>query len=288
MFRAVVLSLAAISLSACGGGGDLSGLDRDFDNSGTNSYETLTEYEDGSAALALKAVIQSNATIDEPSYTFVLTNYPDEFTKTISSSLNLEELERNDFDGTNYYRIAYEGTNFEGKDVNAATLGFFLDGEEHQVSTTVFFVDYENNENPTYGILSSGTEVQGLPSGRQTYSGGDVIIAYANSGMEEKYDEMAINVNFDNLKGSLLAETENLFISATDFEIDVSNGTFLGDNALIGFSGTDNIAEANVAGGFSGFGADGIHGIVYSKTGDFQSDSCQSCGVGAFYALRDY
>lgn len=283
----VGVMLAGFLLSACGGGSDLSNLDRDFELSGNSTSETLAEFEDGSAALALKAVVQSNATIDEPSYMFVVTSNPDDFTNTISSTLNIDESDRDDYGGTDYYRIQYEGTNYEGKLVQAVTKGYFLDGDEHQVSTSVLFIDFENSDNPTFGLLSSGTEVQGLPSGRHTYSGGDAMIAYGDSGIEEMYDNMTISVNFDKLKGSLLAQTENLFISATDFKIQASNGTFMGDNALIGVAGTDDTAEANVAGGFSGVSADGIHGIVYSKTGNFSADSCDACGVGTFYAIKD-
>ena len=286
MLRFLIFLVAVTGLSACGGGGKLSELDRDYATSDINSWQSLKQYSDGSSVLAFKGVLQSDESIDEPRYLFAVTTDPDQLTATISGAINVELVEANDFNGSNYYKYLYNGTNSEGKSINAEVLGYFLDGADNQVSMTTLVIDLDS-ERPVGSLLSSGTLVQGLPSGRHSYSGGDAQIIFKGSELEQKYNDMLITIDFDKMKGSMLAETENLFISATNFEIDSSNGTFTGTEGLIGYTGTNNTSEANISGAFSGSNASGIHGLVYTKVGDFASDTCSTCGAGTFYARKE-
>ena len=136
-------AIGAILLSACGGGGGLSGLDNSYRNTGTNSNEVVKQFSDGSAVVATKGNLKSLATIEEPSYFFSITDAPDSLIETFNGAMNLEVVQADDFGGTDYYRYVYTGTNSQGKTIEAISLGYFLDGSGNQVSVNIATLNQE-------------------------------------------------------------------------------------------------------------------------------------------------
>ena len=269
----------ACLLSACGGGGgNLANLDRDFENDG-QSNEVIKQFHDGSALVVTKGNLKSLVTIEEPSYFFSITANPTELVDTFNGALNLEVVSRDDFGGTDYYETVYTGRNASGKQLDARTLGYFLDGSGNQVSVTLAAIGEDAV------LFNSGTLVNGMPSGRHTYSRGDAIIGYKDD-VEVSYNSMTVVVDFDEMTGSVVAETDNLFFSANDFVINAANGTFNGDDATIGRIGGEDIHDADINGAFAGVAAAGIHGMVSSKVENYAADDADG-GVGIFYAIRD-
>lgn len=281
MKNTLILIACAMVASSCGGGGSLSDLDSSYDNSGINSNETIKQFSDGSAVVATKGNIKSLATIDEPSYYFSITNEPDSLIQTFNGAVNLRVTDSTDFGGTNYYRYVYDGTTSQGKNIEAVSIGYFLDGSGNQVSVTVATLN-----NDEVFLLSSGTLAKTLPAGKHIYSFGDIIMAYRDSGAETSFDKITVAVDFDKSTGSLVAETDSMFASADGFLINKANGTFSGTDATIGFKGGSDRSAADIIGGFSGVGATGVHGLIYTDEGDFASDVCDSCGTAVFYAIK--
>lgn len=282
MKNLLLTCMFATLLSGCGGGGgNLSDLDRDFENSG-QANEVIKQFADGSALVVTKGNLKSLATIEEPSYFFSITDKPDSLIETFNGAMNLQLISRDDFGGTNYFNDIYTGTNVAGKKIDGRSLGIFLDGSGNQVSINVATL----NEEEVF-FFTTGTLVNVMPQGKHTYSAGDVLIAFKEYDIEEAYDTITVAVDFDELKGSMVAETDTLFVSATDFTINASNGTFNGSDASIGVKGGADTLDADINGAFAGVGAAGIHGLVTSKSGDFAADECFNCGVAGFYSRRD-
>ena len=131
--------------------------------------------------------------------------------------------------------------------------------------------------------MSIGYTPGDLPTGTQTYSRGDTRILYRGT-VEDSYNKSTLVANFNTKKGSLLAETANLYMSATDFTINTVTGEISGGSAKVGDlnNSTDYVA-AKLLGAFAGKYGDGVHGIIYQ---DSDTNSTVP-GSGVFYALNN-
>ena len=192
--RFLIFLVAGAGLSACGGGGKLSELDRDYASSDSNSWQSLAQYSGGTSVLAFKGIILSDATINEPSYIFTITDNAEILTATLSGAMKLELVESSDLGDTNQYEYLVSGTNFEGEFVEIESAGYFLDGSAlDQIGVSYSLIDYSGGISGS--IMSTGTFVQGLPSGSHSYSNGYAMIIYNQSGVEEKYNDLVITID---------------------------------------------------------------------------------------------
>ena len=277
---------AAISvtfaLTACGGGGgtdlgvgSLAELSKSYTDSGVNSNKVLQEYSSGDSVMALKGQFKTNNSSGKDFYVFALTKDQQTIIDTFNGAINYTTSNYSDFNGTDYYYYNGSGSNANGQAISSTNVGFY-DGDTDVGGIYVVIGGHEN-------LMSIGYTPGDLPAGTQTYSRGDTRILYRGT-VEDSYNKSTLVANFNTKKGSLLAETANLYMSATDFTINTVTGEISGGSAKVGDlnNSTDYVA-AKLLGAFAGKYGDGVHGIIYQ---DADTNSTVP-GSGVFYALNN-
>ena len=275
-----VVPFIALSLAACGGSSDLTALDRSFVNNGTTSNLPIKEYDDGTSIIAIKGKLNSGELVyNSDAYIFAFTDDAQAVIDLYSGVINLNISDYDDFEGSDYYVYEAAGFSSNGKEVNANVIGYTLADGGH-VSFAVAQIDEK------YVSFTDGSISYELPIGEHTYSYGDTLIAFKDT-MEESYDDLTLVANFSTEKGSLLGLTDTLYMSATNFEIDIDNGTFTGETAEIGRQGGSDKIAASITGAFSGLAAEGVHGLLYPNKASTDFEDCGDCGLATFYAVKD-
>lgn len=274
MFRLLFISLFA--LSACGGGGtSLSDLDRKFDTTGANTSTIVKEYSSGDSIMASKGVFKMQNTSGETFYIFALTKDTQTLEDTFNGVISLEASDYTDFNGTDYYYYKGSGVNANGEQIISEHVGFNYNGTD----VGGIYATIGGHEN----LVTLGYVPKDKPNGIHTYSNGDVRILYKGT-VETSFDTATLVANFSTNKGSLLAETDNLFMSATDFDINPVNGQISGSVAKVGnLNNSSDFTNAEILGAFSGLYSDGVHGIIFQN-----DDSAFTVpGAGVFYLVNN-
>lgn len=282
MLRFCLMLFTTITLTACGGGGgtdlgvgSLAELSKTYTDSGVNSNKTLQEYSSGISVMALKGQFKTNNSSGKDFYVFALTQDQQTIKDTFNGAINFSTSNYSDFNGTNYYFYNGAGMNANGQAISSSHVGYY-DGDTDIGGIYAVVGGYEN-------LMSLGYTPGDLPAGTQTYSNGDTRILYRGV-VEDSYDKSTLVANFNTKKGSLVAETANLYMSATDFTINTVTGEISGGSAKVGDlnNSTDYVA-AKLLGAFAGKYGDGVHGIIYQ---DADTNSTVP-GSGVFYALNN-
>ena len=105
-----------------------------------------------------------------------------------------------------------------------------------------------------------------------------------NPYQEQSNGNITLTADFTNKTGYMLAKTDNTYMSATNFDINLIDGTFSGDSAEIGLIGGLSKVASTINGAFAGSGATGVHGMVSSIDSSSQG---QAKAVGVFNAVKD-
>lgn len=274
MLRLIFL-LSGFMLSGCGGGGNLASLNETFDETGANSSSTLKEYDSGDTVVALKGIFNTANTSGKVNYIFAVTKDGQTIIDTFQGAVLLESSNYTDFDGTDYYSYDGSGSNSKGQEIDTTTIGFFLEQEDLDVSFTHGYIGGHET------LFTAGRVIDGVPSGIHTYGHGDVRIIY-NGQVETSYNTATLVADFSKASGNLLAETDNLYLSSTNFEIDLETGVISGGESEIGIRATSDNTEAFIDGAFGGKNAAGVHGIFYEKL-----DSGDMPDLGVFYLVKN-
>jgi len=282
MLRYSAAIVSTFALSACGGGGGtdmgvgtLAELSKSYTEQGVNANKTVKEYSSDISVMALKGQFNTNNSSGKKFYVFALTQDQQTIKDTFNGAINYTQSNYSDFNGTNYYYYNAAGSNANGQAISSTHVGFY-DGDTDVGGVYAVIGGYEN-------LMSLGYTPGDLPAGTQTYSNGDTRILYRGV-VEDSYDKTTLVANFSTNKGSLLAETDTLYMSATDFTINTVTGEISGGSAKVGnlANSTDYVA-AKLLGAFSGKYGDGVHGIIYQES---DTNSIVP-GSGVFYALNN-
>lgn len=178
-----------------------------------------------------------------------------------------------------FYYVDRSGTTSSGSQVRVYTWGedLNLSGSEY-VSLSIAYANGVEN------MLTAGTPVTSIPTGRHTYSGESFVIERTDEG----YGTFTLIADFSQSTASLAASVPQnssnggqnpaYFFGAENIAINSTNGSFSSENARIGLTGTSG-NSASVYGYFAGTGASGVHGIVYENGNGNQYG-------GAFYGSR--
>ena len=259
MFRFAVFSLAAISLSACGGGNTAtSGIDVGYNQTGSNTSETIKSYSNGDAVVAVKGILADGgiAEADKPIYYFILSSNSAEVISVFDGAVAWE-LEDQYYTLENVYSVYREGISNSGKALTADTTGINLNysGTEYASMTAAEIGD-------EIAILTSGTTITRLPSGSHSYSGA-IIVGIEND--MEVGSVLNFSANFNTSTASMTGSTDKYFASANDITIDTTTGSFSTDTALIGEKNSTFTIDAELIGAFAGTNGGGVHGVLYPK-----------------------
>jgi hypothetical protein len=279
MFRIVVLSLAVISLSACGGGNtNTREVDQLYDNTGTNSSSEIKAYTVGEQVviLALKGHIQGDVTPNDTKYYFTMTDDKNFVEDSFSGAIVWTEVSGETVineTGTGY-ELERTGVNSSGDTFRASTSGLNLNlsGTEY-VSLSVV----QAAENVS--LLTTGTTVVSLPEGTFSFNKSINGLLGVQDTLEP-LNQLNLTANFTNLSGSLTAVSDNLYMSSTNFEINSQTGSFSGGVSEIGELNTTFSVSADILGAFAGRNAGAVHGFMYND-GENVED-----GIGIFMAHR--
>lgn len=275
-----IFCVGCFVLSACGGGGTIHGegtlaeLSKSYEESGSNAHEVLKEYSSGNSIMVLKGKFKTSNSSNEDFYVFALTDDQQTTIDTFEGVVNFEVSDYTDFNGTEYYAYDTTGTNAKGQEISSKHLGFYNgDTDVGAVSAII-----GGNQN----LMSLGYKPGELPAGIQTYSKGDTRIIYRGD-VETSYDMTTLIADFNTSLGSLLAETDNLYMSATDFTINMVTGEISGPAQVGDLSNSTDFVAAKLMGTFAGTYGDGVHGIIYQD-----ADSASGApAAGVFYALNN-
>ena len=276
MIRLFFLLLSAFALSACGGGGvKLSSLDSQYDSTGANTSSLVKQYSSGDAIMASKGIFKMQNSSGETFYIFALTQDFKTLEDTFNGVISLKASNYTDYNGSDYYYYTGSGLNANGDQISSEHTGFNINGTD----VGGIYAVVGGHEN----LISLGYVPKEKPNGIHTYSNGSVRILYKGE-VEDSFDKATLVANFNTDKGSLLAETDNLFMSATDFDINSNNGQISGGVAKVGsLNNSSDFTNAEILGAFSGLYSDGVHGIIY------QSDDSAFVvpGSGVFYLVNN-
>ena len=264
MHKAVIGTIFAFTVSACGGG-----------TTGPTSYvTTMKTYADGSGVLASS---KADANGNPAKYVIVS---KDLATATDVANGSYELIVTASSQNGNYYTVNREGAASNGQALRVATFGENLNasGSEY-ASMSVLTV---NNK---AGLLTSGAAASALPSGTYSYTGAVNIIE--NMAVAVGSGTFTLTADFDTNTATLTAatpassSTNNIgyFFSGSDMPIDQSEGSFSTSSGLIGVTGGAS-ESASVEGYFAGTAAKGVHGIAYTN------DNATPDLVGGFYGSR--
>ena len=256
----------------------LAKLNTDFEKTGQNTIQKLKTYSNGTTVLlALKGSVGSAGKVDDPEYYFAITSDEVTLTETFNGLIEYELTGYNDFGGNKRYAQSTEGINSSGKVITSTTYGNTLDTSGAYASISVGTVGEERT------LFSAGSVTTSLPTGQFTYSGGDTYIVF-DTYQEQSNGNITLTADFTNKTGSVLAKTDNTYMSATNFDINLIDGTFSGDSAEIGLIGGLSKVASTINGAFAGSGATGVHGMVSSIDSSSQG---QAKAVGVFNAVKD-
>ena len=251
-----------LTLSACGGGGGVatSEIDKSYSESSAISTSVIKEYSNGQAVVAVKGDLEDGGPSNAPPrYYFVLSENAQTVIDTFNGVIAWDSIENKYLVGQRY-GVIRRGVNTLGKDVYADTDGINLNlsGNEY---ASVSYVEIGDE----IGLLTSGTVISKLPSGKYSYDGEAVI---GLNSLIEGSENFLLVADFNNKKVSFTGSTENLFTSANNLSIDTVNGSFSGDEATIGERYTTFSLPASVIGAFAGSNAGGVHGVAYPSNDD--------------------
>ncbi|MDC0929640.1 hypothetical protein OAS03_02465 [Planktomarina temperata] len=282
MYKILTSVFAGLCLSACGGGGStgagvgsLAELNAAASQSGSTATKTIQNYGSGDSVVAMQGILKTKNSSGKELYVFALTQDAQTIKNTFTGAVTLTASNYSDFGGTDFYFYNGAGTNADGEAITSKHVGFFYGGLD--VGGTYAVIGGVEN------LVTHGYTPGDLPSGTQTYSNGDTRIIYRGT-IEDSYNKTTLVANFDTKKGSLVAETSNLFMSATDFTINMVTGEISGGSAKVGsLSNSTDFVDAQLIGAFAGPYGDGVHGIIH-QTADTQSTVP---GTGAFYAVNN-
>lgn len=281
MYKVIASMFTGLALSACGGGsttsgaGSLAALNAAAAQSGTNANMVIGDYSSGDSVVALKGEFKTNNSSGKEFYVFALTKDTQTIIDTFNGAINLTSSNYTDFGGSSYYSYDGVGTNANGEAIASKHVGFF--NTDSDVGSVYAVVGGAEN------LMSLGFTPSDLPSGIHTYSRGDTTILYRGE-VEVSYDKSTLFANFSTQTGSLLAETDTLFMSATDFKIDTVTGEISGGSAKVGsLANSTDFVDAQLLGAFAGKYGDGVHGIIH-QTADSQS---AVPGAGTFYVVNN-
>ena len=283
MYKVIASMFTGLALSACGGGGSsgsvvgsLAELNAAASQSGSTASKALQNYSSGDSVVAMQGVLKTKNSSGKELYVFALTKDKQTIINTFTGALTLTTSNYTDFGGSDFYSYNGAGTNADGQAVTSKHVGFFSEGLDVGGTYGVF-------GNRGVFLVTHGYTPGDLPSGTHTYSRGDTRIIYRGT-IEDSYNKSTLVANFSTKKGSLIAETTNLFMSATDFTINTVTGEISGGTAKVGnLSNSTDFVDAQLIGAFAGPYGDGVHGIIH-QTADSQSTVP---GVGAFYAVNN-
>lgn len=282
MYKIIASMFTGLALSACGGGGSsgsevgsLAELNAAASQSGSTASKALQNYSSGDSVVAMQGVLKTKNSSGKELYVFALTKDKQTIIDTFTGAIALTTSNYNDFGGSSFYSYNGAGTNSDGEAISSKHVGFFFDGTD--VGGTYAVIGGVEN------LMTHGYTPGDLPSGTHTYSRGDTRIIYRGT-IEDSFNKSILVANFSTKKGSLIAETTNLFMSATDFTINTVTGEISGGTAKVGsLSNSTDFVDAQLIGAFAGPVGDGVHGIIH-QTADSQSTVP---GVGAFYAVNN-
>lgn len=277
MRRFIALILTGVTLSACGGSddGSLAELSKAAAQSGTNSNIIIQNYNSGDAVIALKGQFRTRNSSGKDFYVFALTKDSQTVIDTFNGALNFNSSNYTDFDGSSYYGYEAAGINANGQPITSYNMGFY-DSDTDVGAISAVIGGYAS-------LISFGYTPSDLPAGIQTYANGDTTILYRGI-VEDSYDNSTLIANFSTQKGSLIAQTDSLFMSATDFNINTLTGEISGGSAKVGsLTNSTDFVDAQLLGAFSGKYGDGVHGLIH------QTEDSQSAvpGSGIFYVVSD-
>ena len=279
MFRFAVLSLAAISLSACGGGNTATReVDQLYDNTGTNSSSEIKAYTVGDPVviLALKGHIMGDTTPNDTKYYFTMTDDKNLVEESFNGVIVWTEVSRDTvtYETGTGYELERTGVNSSGDTLKAATSGLHLNlsGSEYVSLSAV-----EAGE--SLSILTTGTTVASLPEGSFSFNKSILGLIGIHDTIES-LNQFNLTANFTDLKGSLTAVSDNLYMSSTDFEINSQTGSFSGGTSEIGELNTTFSVTADILGAFAGQNAGAVHGFIYNDGENIED------GMGVFVAHR--
>lgn len=282
MLKHCVAIAAALALTACGGGGGgdhgtgtLAELSKSYSETGQNSHKVMRSYTSGDAIMAFKGVFKTANTSGKDFYVFTITKDQQTSIDTFNGAINLTSSNYTDFGGTDYYSYDAQGVNANGQAITSNHVGYH-DGDTDLGGV---YAVVGGNE----GLMTLGYTPGDLPAGTQTYANGHTRILYRGT-VETSFDKTTLVANFNTKTGSLVAETNSLFMSATDFKINMQTGEISGGNAKVGsLTNTTDYAAAKLLGAFAGKYGDGVHGIVYQE-----ADSTSGVpGSAVFYAVNN-
>ena len=267
-----LLFLMSLLLSACGGSAISTAV------TVVDPVITLKTYNDGSGVLAAYYDLgvsggPSNITIASDD----LASAREVLKGTLDLSVNSSAT------SGNYYVISRSGTSSSGASILLVSGGENLNasGSEY-ASMSLIKIGSE------YGITTSGSKVNGMPTGSYTYTGAASVLSLggATTGIGDGTFTMA--ANFDNNTASVAATIPSnspagsfnpaYFFASNSIIINQTDGSFSTSNATIGETDVSS-NSASIKGYFAGTNAKGVHGQVFSNSSTMN-------WLGSFYGSR--
>ena len=263
MQRAVIGTIFAFTVSACGGGV----------TSPSSYMNTVRTFADASGVVALsRADVNGN-----PAKYMLVSKDISTATDVASGEYSLTPISTSQ-DG-NFYAQVSEGAAENGQALVVSTFGENLNasGSEYASMSVVTI-----NSQP--GLLTGGAAASSLPNGTYVYTGPALVVDDVVNASDGSF---TLRANFDTNTASLSASTivslstngTAYFFSGSDMHIDQSEGSFSTATGLIGKTGGAS-ESASVKGYFAGTAAKGVHGVAYTN------DTAAPDLVGGFYGSR--
>ncbi|WP_445808805.1 hypothetical protein [Yoonia sp.] len=268
----MLATTAALALAACGGGSS----DISNNPTATTAVQTLKAYSDGSGVISASPNLGSAG---GPSNLIIAASDLTAAREVASGTINLVEVPGASATFGQYYVVQRTGTASNGASLVVSTAGESLNiqGSEY---AAVSLVEINN----AIAISSSGSKVNGMPSGNYTYTGpASVMSGPIGDGT------FTMNANFNTNTGNIAATipanspagsgNPGYFFSSNTLQINQTDGSFSSSDAAIGSTGV-NSYSSSIKGYFAGTNATGVHGLIYTN------DPSAATYLGAFYGSR--
>lgn len=259
MYKAVIGTVFAFTVSGCGGGGTASN---------SNAAVTiLRSYEAGETAL----LRVKPATSD---YTYTGIADVVAVNEVANGAIAGLTVTSSDYYAGDWYTVSRTGVLSTGGTITFDTVGVDLNssGSEY-VSRSLI------RTSAGAGYVVTGAPLKLAPAGSQTYTGLTEVIESGGGVVSEEAGDVTLNVNFATGVASITGATTNYVYSSSNMTVDTTSGNFYADNGKIGRRSGVQV-DANIAGAIYGTTGLGAGGVVHS---DLDADGGF---IGSFAATR--
>jgi hypothetical protein len=246
------LAVSAVAmLAACGGGS--SAISNDPTT--TDRIQTLKSYSNGSGAFSFQSPNLNVAVFS--------TDTEKHKADLLSGVRSSTPVPGSSFSSGSLYEVSSTGVFRNGRSSDSTARRIYLS------PTSLDHVEIVTSRigSDTSNWTSSGTPVNGLPTGSFNYNG----ITFVTDALGSSRGQFTLSADFNNNTGSISGSSAvGHFFSSENLQISRANGEFSSSTARIGETGVTS-DSATINGFFAGQNAAGVHGVVFTNDTDAAS-----------------